>query len=63
MIYRTAYLDKYGRPLLFIQGEPIKDSIPTETDLIEAITGHSNLTRAWNFFGLKLEVVQMVARL
>ena len=36
--------------------------IPTELDLIEAITGHPNLTHAWNVFGLKTEVVQEVSR-
>ena len=32
--------------------------IPTDLDLIEPITGHPNLTHAWNRFGLNAEVVE-----
>jgi hypothetical protein len=36
--------------------------LPTEIDLIEAITGYPNLTHDWNAYGLKTELVQEASR-
>jgi hypothetical protein len=36
--------------------------IPIQVDLIEAVTGHQNLTHAWNESGLRASVVERVAR-
>jgi hypothetical protein len=36
--------------------------IETELDFIEAITGHQNLTQAWNQFGLKLGVIMQLKK-
>ena len=34
--------------------------LPTDIDLIEAITGKPNLTHAWNKFRLRAEVVESI---
>jgi len=48
-----------GRPSLFIQGDTLLATYH-EFDLIEAITGHPNLTHAWNRFRLKAEVEKVL---
>jgi hypothetical protein len=40
MLYGTAYLDEYGRPSLFIQGDSLLADLPNDFDLIEAIVVH-----------------------
>jgi len=57
MLYGTVYLDNQGRPSLFIQGDSL---LSNDFDLIEAFTGHPNLTHLWNRFGLRAEVVEKV---
>ena len=60
MLYGTAYLGHYVRPPLFIQGDSLLTDLRDDFDLIEAVTGHPNLTHLWNRFGLRAEVVEKV---
>jgi hypothetical protein len=48
-----------NRPLN-IQAASLEDANLKEFDFIEAITGVPNLTHAWNEFGLRAEVVELM---
>jgi len=58
VIYLLEPEDVFSLPAI----EPANLEPIREFDLIQAFTGHKNLTHAWNEFGLRLSVVQQVKK-